>query len=229
MGCSLDNPINKILENLYLGNFTASENIQQLKDLGIKKVLSVMDFNDFPNYKSEEIVHKYVEVSDFDFKNIIQYFGECLNFIKGEEKVLTISDYKNGPKYEPGEFIHKRIDITDYGIENIIQYFGECLKIILGEEKILVHCMAGASRSATIVIAYLMWIKKMKFDEALNFVISKRPIVDPNDGFREQLKIFEKLLENNNYDIDKINFSEIKWEPTPFFDDDEPILLHLDN
>ena len=168
------NNIDEIIENLYLGNFTSSENIQQLKDLGIKKVLSVIDFDDFPNYKSEEIAHKYVEVSDFDYQNIIQYFGECLNFIKGEEKVL-------------------------------------------------VHYMAGASRSATIVIAYLMWTKKMKFDEALNFVISKRPLVDPNDGFREQLKKFEKLLENNNYDIDKIKFSEIKWEPTPFFDNDDII------
>ena len=168
------NDIDEIIENLYLGNFSASENIQQLKDLGIKKVLSVIDFNDFPNYKDENIIHKSVEVSDFDYQNIIQYFGECLNFIKGEEKIL-------------------------------------------------VHCMAGASRSATIVIAYLMWIQKMKFDDALNFVNSKRPIVDPNDGFREQLKIFEKLLEDNNYDIDKINFSEIKWEPTPFFDEDVPI------
>ena len=168
------NDIDEIIENLYLGNFSASENIQQLKDLGIKKVLSVIDFNDFPNYKDEKIIHKSVEVSDFDYQNIIQYFGECLNFIKGEEKIL-------------------------------------------------VHCMAGASRSATIVIAYLMWIEKMKFDDALNFVNSKRPIVDPNDGFREQLKIFEKLLEDNNFDIDKINFSEIKWEPTPFFDEDDPI------
>ena len=168
------NDIDEIIENLYLGNFSASENIQQLKDLGIKKVLSVVDFNDFPNYKDENIIHKSVEVSDFDYQNIIQYFGECLNFIKGEEKIL-------------------------------------------------VHCMAGASRSATIVIAYLMWIQKMKFDDALNFVNSKRPIVDPNDGFREQLKIFEKLLEDNNFDIDNINFSEIKWEPTPFFDEDDPI------
>ena len=71
--------------------------------------------------------------------------------------------------------------------------------------------MAGASRSATIVIAYLMWIKKMKYEDALNFVISKRPIVYPNDGFREQLKMFEKLLDENNYNIDKINFSEIKY------------------
>ena len=168
------NDIDEIIENLYLGNFSASENIQQLKDLGIKKVLSVIDFNDFPNYKDENIIHKSVEVSDFDYQNIIQYFGECLNFIKGEEKIL-------------------------------------------------VHCMAGASRSATIVIAYLMWIQKMKFNDALYFVKSKRPIVYPNDGFQKQLKIFEKLLEDNNYDIDKINFSEIKWEPTPFFDEDAPI------
>ena len=36
----------------------------------------------------------------------------------------------------------------------------------------------------------------------------------PNDGFKDQLKLFEKLLVDNNYDIDKINFSEIKWEPS---------------
>ena len=165
-----NNPFDEIIENLYLGDYDASLDIPKLKEKGIKKV-------------------------------------------------LTISDYKNGPKYEPGEFIHKRIDITDYGIENIIQYFGECLKIILGEEKILVHCMAGASRSATIVIAYLMWIKRWKFNEALVFAKKKRPIVFPNDGFKEQLKMFEKLLEDNDYDIDKINFKEIKWVPPQYLID----------
>ena len=124
------NDIDEIIENLYLGNFSASENIQQLKDLGIKKVLSVIDFNDFPNYKDENIIHKSVEVSDFDYQNIIQYFGECLNFIKGEEKIL-------------------------------------------------VHCMAGASRSATIVIAYLMWTQKMDYEKAFQFVKDKRYIVYP--------------------------------------------------
>ena len=72
--------------------------------------------------------------------------------------------------------------------------------------------MAGASRSATIVIAYLMWTKKMKYQEALDFVKKKRFIVFPTYGFREQLKMFEKLLIENDYDIDKINFNDIKWE-----------------
>ena len=73
--------------------------------------------------------------------------------------------------------------------------------------------MAGASRSATIVIAYLMWAKKMSFNDAFNFVKGKRLII-PNLGFKQQLEMFEKLLIDNNYDIDKINFKEIKWKPT---------------
>ena len=79
-----------------------------------------------------------------------------------------------------------------------------------GEEKVLVHCMAGASRSATIVIAYLMWKKKMKYKEASQYVKDRRFIVYPNFGFRKQLQIFEKLLIDNDYDIDKIKFEEIK-------------------
>ena len=154
----------EINENLYLGDYGSSLNIDKLKEKGIKKVLTVMDFLDRPNYNSEEIIHKRFKITDYEQQNIIQYFGECLNFIKGKEKIL-------------------------------------------------VHCMAGASRSATIVIAYLMWTKKWKFKEAFDFTKSKRPIVCPNNGFQDQLKLFEKLLIENNYDIDKINFKEINWKP----------------
>ena len=70
--------------------------------------------------------------------------------------------------------------------------------------------MVGASRSATIVIAYLMWTKKMKYDDAHKIVKNKRFIIWPNPGFIEQLKMFDKLLVENDYDIEKIKFDEIK-------------------
>ncbi len=129
----------------------------------------------------------------------------------GIKKVLTVSDYEGGPKYDINEFTHKRINIYDVSGINIIQYFGECLRFMEGNEKILVHCMAGASRSATIVIAYLMWSQKWKYADALSYVQKKRPLVCPNDGFKQQLQIFEKLLANFNYDIDFINFQDIIW------------------
>ena len=71
--------------------------------------------------------------------------------------------------------------------------------------------MHGQSRSATIVIAYLMWKKKMNYDEAFTFVNNIRKIF-PHEGFIEQLKLFGKLLEKNDYDINKINFKEINWK-----------------
>ena len=133
---------------------------------------------------------------------------------KGIKKILTVMN-QDGPNYKSEDgFIHKKFEIIDFDCENIIKYFGECLKFIDGNENVLVHCMAGASRSATIIIAYLMWKKKMKYYDALDFVQKKRFIVDPNDGFKEQLKLFEEILIKNEYDINKINFDEIKWKPS---------------
>ena len=120
--------IDEITENLYLGNLSAAENIDNLKALGIKKVLSVLDDFAWPKYGDSQFIHKTFSIQDFDNQNIIKHFGECLNFIKGDDKVL-------------------------------------------------VHCAAGASRSATIVIAYIMWTKKMPFKDALEFVQQKRLIL----------------------------------------------------
>ena len=128
---------------------------------------------------------------------------------KGIKKILSVMDGAPTNYAEQG-FIHKIIDIMDYDSENIIQYFGECLNFIKGEEKVFVHCAAGESRSATIVIAYLMWKNKMSFDKAYNFVKSKRSRIYPNFGFREQLQMFENLLLQNFYNIDNIYFRSIK-------------------
>jgi protein-tyrosine phosphatase len=60
--------------------------------------------------------------------------------------------------------------------------------------KVLVHCFAGVSRSATIVIAYMMQEHGMNYHSAFKFVKSKRPFINPNEGFRTQLITFGKEL-----------------------------------
>ena len=133
------------------------------------------------------------------------------NLLKiGIQKVLSLI---TDPQllYYPKEIEHKLIKINDFPRENIIQYFGECLLFIEDNRKILVHCVAGASRSATIVIAYLMWKNQLDYKESAKFVEQMRPCINPNYGFVRQLQIFEKLLKQHKYNINTINFKGITY------------------
>ena len=54
-------------------------------------------------------------------------------------------------------------------------------------ENILVHCQQGVSRSASIVIAYLMYSNDITYEESYAHVRCCRPVVSPNTGFIFQL------------------------------------------
>lgn len=53
---------------------------------------------------------------------------------------------------------------------------------------ILVHCNAGLSRSATVVIAYMMLVENFSYTGAFNFVKKARNCINPNTGFVKQLQ-----------------------------------------
>lgn len=53
--------------------------------------------------------------------------------------------------------------------------------------RIHVHCNAGVSRSAAVVIGYLMRAEGLSYAESLSRIRAKRPCCRPNDGFVKQL------------------------------------------
>ena len=59
---------------------------------------------------------------------------------------------------------------------------------------VFVHCAMGKSRSATSVVAYLMWKYGYGRDYALALVCEVRPVCSPNPGFMEQLDVYERML-----------------------------------
>ena len=76
---------------------------------------------------------------------------------------------------------------------NIKKYFSDAINFIHENRKkhsVLVHCFAGVSRSATLVIAYLMRVNRKSFEENLSYVKSRRQCIEPNPGFCKQLIMF---------------------------------------
>ena len=66
---------------------------------------------------------------------------------------------------------------------------------------VLVHCLAGVSRSTTIVLAYLMKRTHSPQQTVLDLVAARRPIVCPNNGFANQLNVWHLCRYNRAADV----------------------------
>ncbi|KAK3522556.1 hypothetical protein QTP86_023291 [Hemibagrus guttatus] len=114
--------------------------------------------------------------------------------------ILNVTTHLPLYLYDLGMFKYKRLPATDSNKQNLRQYFEEAFEFIeeahQAGQGLLIHCQAGVSRSATIVIAYLMKHTWMTMTDAYKFVKMRRPIISPNLNFMGQLLEFEEDLNN---------------------------------
>lgn len=96
-----------------------------------------------------------------------------------------------------------RVPITDSETTDIGAYFDAVTRFIDDELKsggrVLVHCVAGVSRSTTLVLAYLIRYRGYSLLDAFDLVAERRRIAWPNDGFYRQLINYERSLRNKNH------------------------------
>jgi len=89
-----------------------------------------------------------------------------------------------------------RVDVEDVGREPLGLFFPETTefihKQILQERAVLVHCKAGVSRSASVILAYLMEYCAYSLKDAFLMMVRLRPLITPNPGFMQQLATYEK-------------------------------------
>nr|XP_023695368.1 dual specificity protein phosphatase 22-A-like [Paramormyrops kingsleyae] len=90
------------------------------------------------------------------------------------------------------------IQASDSSSQNLLKHFKECITFIhesrLSGGACLVHCLAGVSRSTTLVLAYLMTVTSYGWEDCLSAVKAVRSFVGPNYGFQQQLQEFQRGL-----------------------------------
>ncbi|XP_071371011.1 dual specificity protein phosphatase 4-like, partial [Centroberyx affinis] len=131
------------------------------------------------------------------------YLGSALHAAKKEvldamgiSALLNVS--ADCPNHFEGAYQYKCIPVEDNHKADISSWFLEAIEFIDSVRdssgRVLVHCQAGISRSATICLAYLMKRKRVRLDEAFEFVRRRRSIISPNFSFMGQLLQFESQL-----------------------------------
>ncbi|OHT13789.1 Dual specificity phosphatase, catalytic domain containing protein [Tritrichomonas foetus] len=120
-------------------------------------------------------------------KSLLQRLGitHIVNLNSGDSLVDEYDDYT-----------YCSILLNDSVFEDLTPEFWNAINFIDNAIRqngaVLVHCRRGISRSAALVVAYLMDCRGMKLEAAMSFLKKQRPIVNINQGFVEQLQSHEE-------------------------------------
>ncbi|GMS91795.1 hypothetical protein PENTCL1PPCAC_13970, partial [Pristionchus entomophagus] len=99
----------------------------------------------------------------------------------------------------PHRFVYRKVWVEDEAGTPLLSHWNATNKFIKTAKEsgkcVLVHCKKGISRSSSTVIAYAMKEYEWTLEEALEFVKKRRNCITPNEGFMEQLRIFDGALE----------------------------------
>lgn len=103
---------------------------------------------------------------------------------------IVINATKEISNYYPKDFEYKKYDLADVNEDSVADHLEDAYKFINKNNKknILVHCFMGASRSASLVSYYIMKKYNKSLDEAIQFILERRKIVNINTTFAQELK-----------------------------------------
>lgn len=172
---------------LYIGGLYALYQTDLIRAARITHVLSVIDYDPLLQDKFAHLKHFHIRADDHPNEDLLQHFPEAVRYI---DQAL-----KGVGRIESTE---KDASQDDAG----------------GTGGVFVHCAMGKSRSATLVVAYLMWKYDLDAGTALDQLCEGRPVCDPNPGFKEQLSVWEKMCRSRTEDESRSIYED--WEKTRF-------------
>lgn len=185
-----------VREHLFIGNIGDAADVLQNGSNEITHILSVLSsasISFFSEWRSgisipcKEIRKVYVGDSGSD-----DVPCDMSKTSLSSDKLLYSLEYAG----KDLKYVRMAVPLRDMESEDLLDYLDVCLDFIEDSRKegsVLVHCFAGVSRSAAIITAYLMKSEQLSLEDAIESLKQSCESVCPNDGFLEQLKMFEQM------------------------------------
>ncbi|KAI7980499.1 Dual specificity protein phosphatase 12 [Camellia lanceoleosa] len=185
-----------VREHLFIGNISDAAEVLQNSSEEITHILSILSsasISFFTEWRSGLLIPtdeiRKVYAGDAGLEDVL---GDSSKSSLSPEKLLYSLEYAGNDL----KLVRMAVPLRDTENENLLDYLDVCLDFIDKsriEGSVLVHCFAGVSRSAAIITAYLMRTELLSKEDALESLQKSCEFVCPNDGFLEQLKMFEEM------------------------------------
>ncbi|XP_051143162.1 uncharacterized protein LOC127259683 [Andrographis paniculata] len=184
-----------VRERLFFGNITDAAEILQNGSNEFTHILSVLSSDSisfFSEWRRLSIPSKHIRkvyVADLKAEDIS---NNALRSSLPPQKLLYSLEYAG----QDLKFVRMAVPLRDSENEDLLDHLDVCLDFIEDAKKegsVLVHCFAGVSRSVAIIMAYVMRTERLSQEDALESLRQCCESVCPNDGFLEQLKMFEQM------------------------------------
>ena len=132
-----------------------------------------------------------------------------------EKHITHILTVCHCPELEVHEKIKRKVvDVADASDEDLLDHFKNCWRFISNAiddgGRLLIHCEQGVSRSPTVLAVFMMKSERLHSSEALARIKRFRPIIDPNEGFKQQLHIWGQCRGELEGKIEYISWKETR-------------------
>ena len=205
----------EILPGLYLGSERNAKDKNCLSQLNITAILNVgeecknfytTEMSETPSSSKSTLSPVYNPLNIISGSDVSIDFGS--HFSQATVGIPHSADTSTGSqssfpfavKYKHLPWSHNQQDIQTH-FDDAFAFIDETRNIHLDNcvdkrrpEGVLVHCKQGVSRSATLIIAYVMKATGKTMNEAYAMVKDKSPVISPNLVLIYQLNEYEKEM-----------------------------------
>ena len=184
----------EILPYLYLGSAKLAAHQDVVTEFNIVAIMNVAKeamtptdivFQQAPNSAPAT---KTEAIEKYQFPTFTKFTHE--NEDKKHRRTSTMDANSKPIEYARFKWSHYQEDFS--------MYLNMCISFIekhrSKRENVMIHCQCGVSRSVSVIIAYLMYHHKIRFQEALQMVKEKSPTANPHLSFVCQLLEIEELM-----------------------------------
>uniref|UniRef100_A0A7C9A8G6 protein-tyrosine-phosphatase n=1 Tax=Opuntia streptacantha TaxID=393608 RepID=A0A7C9A8G6_OPUST len=154
-----------VRENLFIGNISAAAEVLEGKEgssdvTHVLSVLSSASISFFTEWRSS------ISIPTKEIRRVLARdvdAGDGPTSALSPEKIMYVLEYAG----KDLKIVRMAVPIKDTEDENLLDYLECCLDFIEESRKqgaVLVHCFAGVSRSAAIIMAYLMRSERLSLE-----------------------------------------------------------------